>query len=253
VPRISRVCVTAKPARTHREFREWERADVVVFVQADDRDAAVAKARDVLTRERWELLGIQICDRLIDEAIHAQGGKVLDLYNEAVAKGFAYQVFPKNFAAGRNGISAIRPPRVGEAFIDQVVADVGGMRLPTDDKNRIVDYRIGDWIFELKDLQEEGLYQPERQKKLANLFAPHATGHEPLLLDPSILSLEVQRTYYDILSTPIKTQVKSASKQVRSTKELLGDSSLRGGIIYLNTGFGSFPDEQFGPLVLKQA
>ena len=180
--RISRICVVAKPTRNHREFREWERADVVVFAQADDLDTATRKAREVLARERWELLEIELCDRLIDEAIRAQGGDVLDLYNEAIAKGSAYKVFPKNFAAGRNGIAAIRPPRVGEEFIDQVVADVGGKRLPTDDKNRIVDYRIDDWIFELKDLQEEGLLQPERQKKVADLFAPYATGHQPLLL-----------------------------------------------------------------------
>lgn len=95
MPRISRVCVTAKPARTHREFREWERADVVVFVQAEERDIAIAKAREVLAYERWELLCIQLCDRLIDEAIRAQGGEVLELYNEALATGFACKVFPR--------------------------------------------------------------------------------------------------------------------------------------------------------------
>lgn len=43
--------------------------------------------------------------------------------------------------------------------------------IQADDENRVVDYLIGDWLFELKDLQEEGLQQPERQKKLANSFA----------------------------------------------------------------------------------
>ena len=53
--------------------------------------------------------------------------------------------------------------RITEAFVDQVVADIGGERIPTDDENRTVDYLIGDWLFELKDHQEEGLEQPERQ------------------------------------------------------------------------------------------
>lgn len=246
--RIGRIVVTAKPTRNHREFREWERAKIIVLVQADDRKSALAKAREVLIRERWELLTIELCDRLIETAVRAQGGEFYDLFRKSLAEGSAFKVFPENFAAGRNGIPAFRPPRIGETFIDLIVADVGGTRLPTDDKNRIVDYRIDNWIFELKDLQEEGLLQPERQKKLAALFAPHAVADQPILLDPSVLTANEQRLFYDILSTPIKTQVKSASKQIRSTKDLL-DGELRGGIIYLNTGYGSFPDEQFGPLV----
>lgn len=246
---IARVGVIAKPAPGHREYREWERSDIFVFVQADDGDVALTRAQEVLASQRWQLLTVTLCDRLIEDAVQAQGGEVYDLFNEAAAKGSAIKVFPQNFAAGRNGIEAIRPPRIGEGFIDLVVSDVGGTRLPTDEKNRIVDYRIDDWIFELKDLQEEGLLQPERQKKLAELFAPHAVGRGPILLDPSVLTPEEQRRFYDILSTPIKTQVKSASQQIRSTKNVLGNDALHGGIIYLNTGYGSFPDEQFGPLV----
>ena len=125
--------------------------------------------------------------------------------------------------------------------------------MDTDDKNRIADYRIDEWLFELKDLQEEGLLQPSRQEKLAKLFVPYATQGIPLLLDPTILPEEEHRRYFDILSGPIQTQVKSASKQVRSTKTLLGDETLRGGVIYLNTGYGSFPPEEFGPLVERYA
>jgi hypothetical protein len=55
------------------------------------------------------------------------------------------------------------------------------------------------------------------------------------------------------LSGPIQTQVKSASKQIRSTKQTLGDVGLRGGIIYLNTGYGTLPPDEFGPLVERYA
>ena len=43
--------------------------------------------------------------------------------------------------------------------------------------------------------------------------------------------------------------MKKASKQVRSTRGLLNKDDLKGGIIYLNTGYGSFAPEEFGPLV----
>ena len=250
---VSRVGLRAKPADNHPEYKEWETANVVVFVQTDGRDETLVRAREVLRRERWEVLEVQLCDRLIEDRVREQGGEVWELYQAALTRGAAIKVLPQNFAAGRTGILAIRPPRVTEVFIDQVVADAGGQRLDTDNQNRIADYRIDEWLFELKDLQEEGLLQPTRQEKLAKLFVPYATQGVPLLLDPAILPEEDRRRYFDILSGPIQTQVKSASKQVRSTKSLLGDEALRGGVIYLNTGYGSFPPEEFGPMVERYA
>jgi hypothetical protein len=249
VEQISRICVRAKPARTHREYDAWETAEIVILVKSADREEAIKQARTILERERWELLEFQLIDRLLGERVREQGGEFLNFYEAAQRNGEAIQVFPENFGAGREGIPAIRPPRVTETFVDQVIADVGGQRLPADERNRIVDYRIGEWLFELKDLQEEGLLQPERQSKLAALFAPHVTEGSPFRIDPLILDDADRRRYFDILCGPIQTQVKSASKQLRSTKELLGEDGLRGGIIYLNTGHGSLPPEQFGPLV----
>jgi hypothetical protein len=202
----------------------------------------------VLEKHHWELLGVQLFDRLIGSRVRQIGGDVLEAYETALTTGSSFRVFPENFGAGKDGIPAIRPPRVTEEFMDLVVVDVGGVRLIEDNKHRMADYRIGNWLFELKDLQEEGLEQPERQTKLARLFVPCA-GDLPIRLDPNLLPEQDRRTFFDILSGPIQTQVKSASKQIRSTKELLGEADLHGGIVYLNTGYGSYPDEQFGPMV----
>ena len=222
---VSRVGVRAKPAANHPEFKEWETANVIVFVQADGREETLARALEVLRRERWQVLRVQLCDRLIEALARDQGGVFWELYQAALSRGDAIKVFPENFGAGRSGIPAVRPPRVTEAFIDLVVTDAGGQRLDTDDKNRVADYRIDEWLFELKDLQEEGLLQPTRQEKLAKLFISYATPGVPLLLDPTVLPEEERRRYFDVLSSPIQTQVKSASKQLRSTKTLLGDGA----------------------------
>ena len=162
---ISRVGVRAKPAKNHPEYKEWETANVFVLVAADSRKKTLEQARKVLRKEKWELLEVRLLDRLIEEQVREQGGAILEAYESAVANGSAIRVFPNNFAPGNDGITPILPMRITESFIDQVVADIGGERIPTDDENRIVDYLIGDWLFELKDLQEEGLQQPERQKK----------------------------------------------------------------------------------------
>lgn len=246
---ISRVGVRAKPAKNHPEYKEWETANVIVFIAADGRDEALIRTREVLRQEKWELLEVQLCDRLIEERVGEQGGEMLKAYEAALTTGFAFRVFPNNFAPGKDGISAILPMRITEAFVDQVVADIGGKRIPTDDENRIVDYLIGDWLFELKDLQEEGLRQPERQKKLAKLFCRFAAHDLPVQINASVLDENERREFFNILSSPIQPQVKKASKQIRSTRGLLNRDDLKGGIIYLNTGYGSFEPEEFGPLV----
>ncbi|MGO8748790.1 MAG: hypothetical protein ACLQNE_22705 [Thermoguttaceae bacterium] len=246
---ISRVGVRAKPAKNHPEFKEWETANVVVLIAIDGRDEALARAREVLRKEKWEILEVQLCDRLIEARVRERDGEMMAAYDAAVATGSAIRVFPNNFAPGKSGIPAIVPMRITESFVDQVVADVGGERIPTDEENQIVDYLIGDWLFELKDLQEDGLLQPERQKKLAKLFASFAVPGLPVQIDPTALHEEGRREYFNILSGPIQSQVKKASKQIRSTKGLLRNDALNGGLIYLNTGYGSFSRDEFGSLV----
>ena len=250
---ISRVCVHAKPNPENVDYAEWQTARLVVFVTAASRDAAIASSRATTEKLGWSVLKIELCDCLVEERVRDQGGEVWALYQQAQASGQSMKIFPDHFGAGPGGIEAIRPPRVTENFMDEVVRDAGGRRLRADGNTRIADYLIENWIFELKDLQEDGLLHPSRQKKLAELFRRHISRDQPTILDPAILN-EVQRQrYFDILSTPIQNQVKSASKQIRSTKDHLGQQDLRGGVIYINSGYGSFPHEQFGPLVERYA
>ena len=246
---ISRVGVRAKPAKNHPEYKEWETANLVVLIAADGRDETLVRTREVLRREKWEILEVQLCDKLIEERVREQGGEMLEAYESAVTTGSTIHVLPNNFAPGKDGIPAILPMRITESFVDQVVADIGGERILTDDENQIVDFLIGDWLFELKDLQEEGLQQPERQKKLARLFSRFAVSGLPVQINPSVLDENGRREFFNILSSPIQPQVKKASKQIRSTRGLLKRGDLKGGILYLNTGYGSFEPEEFGPLV----
>lgn len=246
---VSRVCVLAKPSQGNADYDQWQTANIAVFVKACGRDEAMESARQVLRSERWEILRVSLCDLLIEQRVQEQGGEVWLLYQQALSEGHSIKVFPKHFGAGTGKYPTLRPPRVTEAFVDQVVADIGGCRLEPDGKTRLVDYRIEEWLFELKDLQREGLLHPDRQKKLAELLQPYKTSDEPMNINPEFLDETDRRRYFDIISGPIQGQVKSASKQIRATKARSGSKSLRGGIIYLNTGYGSFPEAEFGPLV----
>jgi hypothetical protein len=68
-------------------------------------------------------------------------------------------------------------------------------------------------------------------------------------MDPNVLNEAERRALEELLGSPIQKQVKSASKQIRATKEKLGERGLRGGLIYLNTGYSSLQLESLGPMV----
>ena len=89
---ISRVGVRARPAKNHPEFKEWETANVVVLVSTDGRDDTLARAKEVLRKEKWEVLEVQLCDRLIEARVREQGGEMLAAYETAVATGSAIRV-----------------------------------------------------------------------------------------------------------------------------------------------------------------
>jgi len=87
-----------------------------------------------------------------------------------------------------------------------------------------------------------------RQKKLAQLFGNKRKG-DFVSLDPSDLSEIEYRKYLDIIGGPIKTQVRSASDQIKKSKVHLSEQELQGGVIFLNTGYYSLPHPIFADAV----
>jgi hypothetical protein len=245
---IGRVLVKAKPAQGHPRLREWEIADVVVFVEAENETIALTRAKDKLASEHWELVTLQKCDRLIEHRVYAEGGDILAAYEEAQRTGSSVRVFSRQFPREEEPELTL-PLRVSETFMDNVVKAAGGTRLPANGDGRIADYRLGDWIFELKDLQEEGLLKKSRQERVLEVFKPYLGDTLETEIDPEVLSEVDRRRFEDLLGSPIQKQVKSASKQIRATKKKLGEPNLHGGLIYLNTGYMSLPFESMDPMV----
>jgi len=84
---LSRVCVEAKPMRGHPDYKEWQTAHIVVFVRAETRPEAIEAARHVLRHERWAILNVELCDRLVEERVREAGGPVWDAYCRAQRRG----------------------------------------------------------------------------------------------------------------------------------------------------------------------
>lgn len=253
---IQRICVRAKPAVNHPDYFDWQTASICMFVPENDKSLAVRKARQELTKRHWEFLGHEDRSTLIEGRVKAVGGEVWEAFVEARRGHLFFRVFPDHFGAGDRKFRPILPARITETFMDRVIEDAGGRRLREEEKQtgvRNADYRLGDFVFELKDLQEEGLQKGTHQGQLADLFRPYFPGQGGVVLDPSVLSKPDYLRYLDIIGKPIKTHVKSASKQIKHTRKLLKRKELRGGIILLNTGFGSFPHQAFASQVQRYA
>lgn len=247
---VQRFRVHAIPSAKNPQYSIWQSATICLIFAENDRLVAVQKARSELAKRHWQIIEFEDKSTLIESLVRDEGGLILKAFEEARA-GRTYFVVLES--RGRHAKSdLIAPRRIDEPFMDRVIARAGGQRIAIADippSVRIADYEIAGYIFELKDLQEEALLKPTHQKKLAALFEPHRDAGETVVLDPSVLSHGEWLRYLDILGAPLQTCVKSAAKQIKSTKKFLNQEEKSGGLIVLNTGLGTFPHD----LMLQQA
>ena len=253
---IQRICVRAKPKPTNPDYFDWQTAIICIFVPENDRLLAVDRARLELDHRHWDFILYENKSTLIEQRVRETGGEVWEAYQSALNGDLVFKVFPEHFQAGNKNAKYLLPAKITEQFIDNVVKDAGGRRLAESEKKsgfKNADYLIGDFVFELKDLQEEGLEKGEHQKKIAELFSGYFPGETEIAIDPSVLSKPDYLKYLNIIGTPIKTHIRSASKQIKDTRLLLNRPDLLGGIVLLNTGFGSFPNDAFAEQVERYA
>ncbi len=90
---------------------------------------------------------------------------------------------------------------------------------------RGADFVIGNSVIELKILEEEGLDNPERQRKLALLFLQQFPTRPTIVLDPNVLDEKGKRAYNNISETRVKKLVASAREQLPQSRLKLGAAS----------------------------
>lgn len=146
----------------------------------------------------------------------------------------------------------VRINRLTENDFTSMFEAAGGARFSQDDSRENLlnaDYVINNAIFELKLVEEEGLEKESRQHKLSDLFSKYDSS-TVVVLDPKLLSIEDQRKYYSILEGPIKTHVKKASKQLKSTNSELGGAHKR-ILLIVNNGYAALDMDEFREIARK--
>lgn len=146
----------------------------------------------------------------------------------------------------------VKIDRLTENDFTRILDVAGGRRFSNDDsaeEELNADYVIANAIVELKLVEEEGFDKTARQQKLSKLFVQYDKS-PVVVIDPQSLSYEDQRKYFNILEGPIKTHVKKASKQLKSTNLKLG-GRYTNILLIVNNGYSALGMEEFKAVVGK--
>jgi hypothetical protein len=245
---VQRIILKAKPAKSHKSFNEWETATLVYFIDEPNKKKAVEIVRQHMSSNHWEILYYESKSTLIEEMVINAEKEIIDAYNYAKKNKIYLKIFHDNFMPGKKNSQHFCPPLIGEKFIDDVIFDAGGRRLTPEEKRfeeeLNADYIIDNYVFELKDLMEEGLDKIERRKKISNLFRNYYSTNEPILINPEILSTSDKLKYNSIITTPLEKKIKKAFNQTDETRKRIS-TNYKIGLIYVNSGYLSIPHDIF--------
>ncbi len=137
-----------------------------------------------------------------------------------------------------------------EEEFDKIIRKSGGKRYTDNPKieEENCDYILDNAVIELKIIEEEPIEKESKQKKLANLFP---SDIKTVILNPLDLNTKNKQKYYQELSTPIKTALRKASKQLSISANKVG-AKVKIAIV-INNGLTMTTSEEFTDIAIKRA
>lgn len=138
---------------------------------------------------------------------------------------------------------------IKETDFDDIILNAGGKRYTDDPRIQVknCDYIFDNTVIELKIIEEEPIEKETKQKKLAELFSKTSKA-KTIVLDPSE---DLEYEYYKILTSPIQSQLKKASKQLNySAKEVNLNTKIA---IIMNNGLTMTSHEEFKKIAIERA
>ncbi len=249
---VQRFILKGHPSDDHPKYFPWTIATIVVLVGEDDKASASDMLMHILKKEHWIPLTQPHKSTLIESLVYKEGGQFLNAYLKARNERFCLTAFTDNWIGFKDSPPLLFP-KISEKFIDRVIESAGGHRILIQSQNgalpRNADYLIDGFIFELKIIEEERLLKSSVQNKLAELL--YKENENYLSISPENIDELNWNTYINLFRQPIQGAIKSASKQIKSTREFLNKPDLKGGVIVINNGTSSITPEIFNECVLK--
>jgi hypothetical protein len=106
-----------KPTKDHQDLFEWETANSVIFVRAEEPGEGMRRAGELLRSHDWQPIRLILHDPLSERRVVEQGGDVLAAYRVAEKTGISGTFFPETFGPGGKKQRRILSPELGEAFL----------------------------------------------------------------------------------------------------------------------------------------
>lgn len=171
------------------------------------------------------------------------GGTIWNDYQEAERDGYALSCYTHQVIDARRYFSI---PRFSEPDFVNLFEQNGGCKL-TESEAQTPDFLLDGIIMELKDLQQESLRNPERQKNIGKVFENVAA--RTIDLNPSADYGEAAKNYHGLIRNSLRNTVKSASRQLKSYGARYPVKA--SGMIFMNTGLFSLPHELFKGMLIE--
>lgn len=248
---VQRFLLKAIPFDNHVKYYSWQIATLCILIGDDDKNYAFEKAIALIKSKRWKPISKIHKSTLIEDLIYKQDQSAIDEYEKVKSGKDSFLVLTDNWCGFKNSPPLLFP-KITEDLIDKVFKQAGGSRLVYDDPNkkRNADYIIDDYIFELKLIEEERLLKESVQNKLASFYSSDNSNFIEIATDNfDELNYSI---FTNIFRNPIQDAIKSASDQIKSTKNNILDSqNYKGGIFLINNGTSSFTPQIFNDCVKK--
>jgi len=207
-------------------------ANCIMMVRRED--FSVSQAYEISVAEKYPICSDIHLDVLIESACEKEGGAFWAAYQKAAVDMYSLTCFKQT-----GGKIAAMIPRFSEADFAGILQKIPESNTETP------DFRYGNVLMELKDLQQESLKSKERQQNTASLF--EELPDRCINLDPMTDYGECSERYHRLIQNSIHNHLKKASSQIKTYRKTQKVEA--GGMIFLNTGMFSLPHELFKELI----
>lgn len=244
---VQRFILKAIPKESHKIYFPWQTATLCILIGDDNKISAFTKAVNLIETRNWTPISTIHKSTLVEELIYHQEQYVIDEYENVKAGIDSFIELPDNWCGFKDSPPLLFP-KITEDLINKVFKEAGGERFGYNEKieAKNADYLIDDYIFELKIIEEERLLKKSVQEKIWDYYCQNLNGITPENFDDIRHSI-----FVNIFKSPIENAIKSASKQIKSTRGILNDSKYKGGLLIINNGTSSFTPNIFNECVHK--
>jgi hypothetical protein len=200
---------------------------------------SVSKVFEIAVAEKYPVCSEIHLDILIENECKKVGGEFWEAYLEAAENMYSLTCFVHDGSRMPTMI-----PRFSEADFATIFEELGGEKI-AECSTETPDFRLGDIIMELKDLQQDSLKNKDRQEHIAAIFRQHLD--RCINLDPNADYGELSKEYHNLIQNAVHNHLKKASSQIKTYRKTAAVAAA--GMIYLNTGMFSLPHDLFRAMV----